>query len=101
MDEIRLRTSILLRMFIIAALTLILLIPASIVESLISERQLRRDSGIQEGGGQGGREQTVAGPILSLPFKKIVKDEKGKESSSTQILHLLPDSLLIDGALST
>jgi len=101
MDESRLRSSILLRMGIVAALTLILLIPAGIIESLISERQLRRDSVMQEVSDKWGKEQTVAGPILSIPFKKIIKDEKGKEITYTQILHVLPDSLLIDGALST
>lgn len=101
MDDSKLRTSMLLRMLLIAALTLVLLIPAVIIESLISERQLRRDSVVQEVSGKWGRQQTIAGPILSLPFKKIERDGKGGVSTYTEILHILPDSLLIDGVLST
>ena len=101
MDESRLRSSILLRMFIVAALTLILLIPAVIIESLIAERQQRRDSVMKEVSDKWGREQIIAGPIVSIPFKKTVKDEKGKESTYIETLHLLPDSLNIDNALST
>jgi inner membrane protein len=101
MEESKLQSSVMLRMVIIAALTLILLIPASIVESIISERQERRDSVIKEVSNKWGNQQIIAGPILSLPFKKLTVDQKGRVSTSTHTMRILPDSLLVDGDIST
>lgn len=101
MDESRLRTSILLRMVLIAFLTIILLVPALIVESLISERKERKDSVAQEVSSKWGNLQTIAGPFLSIPLKHTVKDSEGKISSFTNLLHILPDSLSAAGNIST
>lgn len=101
MEENRLRSSILLRMLLIAALTLILLIPAAIVESLINERKERKDSVVGEVSGKWGNLQTVAGPILTVPMRYTSKNAEGKIITNTSLLHILPDSLFIDGSIST
>ena len=44
MNESRLKSSVILRMLIVAALTLLLLVPAVFVHILVSERSERRDS---------------------------------------------------------
>jgi inner membrane protein len=77
MIESKLKSSIILRMFIVAALTLLLLIPAVFVQALISERSSRRDSATLEVSQSWGGAQTLIGPILSIPFKELSKDEKG------------------------
>jgi inner membrane protein len=87
-------------MFIIAALTLLLLIPAFFVESLISERTSRRDSATSEVSQRWGGVQTLIGPILSIPFKEYSKDEKGVVSFTVHTAHFLPSSLQIRGSLS-
>ncbi len=101
MDESRLRTSLLLRMVLIGGLTIILLIPAVIVESLITERKERKDSVVNEVSSKWGNHQTIAGPILSIPLKYTVKDAEGKISSFTNLLHILPDTLYSTGSIST
>jgi inner membrane protein len=101
MDESKLRSSLLLRMVLIGALTIILLVPAVIVESLIIERKERKNSVVNEVSGKWGNAQTIAGPILSIPLKHTVKDIEGKISTFTTLLHILPDSLTAAGNIST
>ena len=99
MNESKLRSSVILRMFIVAALTMLLLIPAMFVQSLISERSSRRDSATLEVSESWGGAQTLVGPVLSIPFKEFSKDEKGTVSYSIRYAHFLPNTLLIKGSL--
>lgn len=101
MNESRLRSSVLLRMVLTAILTLLLLIPTIIVESVIEERSSRRDSAIQEVSDKWGSPQTITGPILTIPVKHYGKDEKGNEITLIDHLHILPDSLIMTGRLTT
>ncbi|MCK9407580.1 MAG: cell envelope integrity protein CreD [Bacteriovoracaceae bacterium] len=101
MDESKLRSSLLLRMVLVGTLTIILLIPAFIVESLIIERKERKTSVVNEVSGKWGNTQTIAGPILSIPLKHTVKENDGKISTFTTLLHILPDSLAATGSIST
>lgn len=100
MNESRLKSSIILRMFIIAGLTLLLLIPALFVESLVSERSSRRDAATLEVSQSWGGVQTLIGPILSIPFKEFSKDEKGVVSFTVRYAHFLPSNLFIRGLLN-
>jgi len=100
MNESRLKSSIILRMFIIAGLTLLLLIPALFVESLISERSSRRDAATLEVSQSWGGVQTLIGPILSIPFKEFSRDEKGVVSFTIRYAHFLPSTLFIRGSLN-
>jgi len=100
MNESKLRSSVMLRMFIVAFLTLLLLIPALIVESLVSEREHRRNSAVTEVSQKWGTGQTVTGPILTLPFKKFLKVEKGRTISSTEFAHFLPEKLFVNAELN-
>jgi inner membrane protein len=55
---------------VIGLLALVLLVPASMVQGLIAERQARRNEavgGIAEGWG---KRQTVAGPYLAVPYER-------------------------------
>ena len=99
MNESKLKTSVILRMVIVAALTLLLLIPAVFVQSLISERSSRRASATLEVSQSWGGAQTLIGPILSIPFKEFSKDEKGAVLFSIRYAHFLPNNLLIKGSL--
>jgi len=101
MNDSKLKTSILLRMFLVATQTLLLLIPTAIVESLINERSQRRDSAISEVSEKWGAPQTITGPILTIPLKRTVQDDKGKETVLVDNLNILPDSLAIQGELTT
>ena len=99
MNEESLRKSIALRMLVIVVLALLLLIPIAMVRELISERAQRRESAIAEVTDKWAMSQTIVGPILTVPLKKTVTDEKGRESVAIDKLQILPDSLKIAGVL--
>ena len=96
MKSTNLKSSIGIRLAIIAFLTLILLIPAVMIQVLISERQDRRNEAAQEVFSKWGDTQTIAGPILSIPYKFPVKTEENKLIYTTNYAHLLPDDLTIN-----
>ncbi len=87
-------------MAIIAGLTLLLLIPTSYVESLISERNARRSDAAQEVSQRWGGTQTLTGPILTIPYTEYSKNDKGIPVSSTHYAHFLPASLGIRSQLN-
>ncbi|MFQ5637375.1 MAG: cell envelope integrity protein CreD [bacterium] len=93
------KTSVGMRLIIIAALTLVLLIPAVMIQTLIHERQQRRDSAIQEVSDKWGNTQTLSGPILSVPFKVHSKTDKGELITTVKYAHFLPEDLNISGSI--
>jgi inner membrane protein len=96
MKSTSLKSSIGIRLAIIAFLSLVLLIPAILIQVLISERQDRRNEAIHEVFSKWGDTQTVAGPILSVPYNLPIKTEEGDLVYSTNYAHLLPDNLTIN-----
>ena len=62
--------SLLLKTLIVGALALLLMIPVSMIQNLVAERQARANeaiAGIAEGWG---KRQTVAGPYLYVPYER-------------------------------
>ena len=101
MSESNLRSSILLRMSLVLVLTLLLLIPTFKIESLIEERAERRNAAIEEVNAKWANAQTVVGPILTIPMKRVVRDSDGKESIDIERVNLLPDTLVVMANLGT
>lgn len=79
----------------ILALVLVLLIPASMVKSLIRERDNRKCEVINEITQKWGQAQTITGPVLSIPYIQNVTVKNGKTSRVTKYLHMLPDTVNI------
>jgi inner membrane protein len=102
------RNSVGLRMIIIGVLSLVMLTPAVFVSELIDERQQRRDTVIAEVSEKWGAQQTISGPVLTVPYKALVQtqntDEKGVVRTATQQVtqyaHILPDTIDIRTALT-
>lgn len=84
----------------IGVLILVLLVPAAMVKSLIHEREDRKEGVINEIGEKWGREQTVTGPLISIPYLEHVKDGHGKIITITRYLHILPDTVDIDSRIT-
>ena len=80
-------------------LILVLLIPTSMVTSLIHERKSRKNSVIAEISHKWGKAQTIVGPVLSVPYLKFVEDKDGKTTQITEYLHVLPDSVDITSTI--
>ncbi len=91
-----------LKLIGVAILALILLIPASMVDSLIWERQNLRDAAISEISGKWGNAQRLAGPVIQVPFSETITTvlSDGKESQSTRrgAAYFLPETVEFKGA---
>ncbi len=78
--------SIMVKLFSIGFLILILLIPASWIESLIRERQGRAEEVIQEVSEKWSGDQTLSGPVLMIPFTKIEKIKRWNDGKQIEEL---------------
>lgn len=67
------RNSVTLRLVTMGILILLLLIPVNMVESLIREREYRKQDAVKEVSGKWGNEQIVAGPVLTVPYLEYNK----------------------------
>lgn len=93
------KQSISARLVIIGFLVLVLLIPSFMVQSLIHERQARRDGAVAEVNQKWGESQTITGPILSVPYKYYQKDASNRLVPTIGYAHFLPEKLQVNGEL--
>ena len=93
------KRSVTLKIASVGFLTLILLIPAGMIQSIIHERQSRHDSVVDEISQKWGEAQTVTGPFITVPVKTYFKDEKGRTKSNLVYIHILPENLNITGEI--
>lgn len=91
------KKSVTLKILSVGILVLVLLIPASLIRSLISEREYRRDSVVSEISQKWGNSQTVTGPFITVPYKSFFKDNNGKTQFNLNYLHILPEILNVSG----
>lgn len=90
-----------LKGIVIFFLMLALLIPTSMVESLIYEREGRQGEAINEVSSKWGLRQTISGPILALPYEQILRSTDGKETyKETKYAYFLPDALKVNGLVN-
>ena len=81
-----------LKLALIGFLTLLLLIPSSMILNLIREREQRRTETINEVTSVWGNAQTLAGPVLTIPYESASK-------TVTKYAHILPENLKIEGSV--
>ncbi|RZT93228.1 inner membrane protein [Ancylomarina subtilis] len=94
-----LKNSISLKLFVITILMLLLLIPASMIKSVIHERESLSNQAIIEVSNKWAGSQQINGPIVSIPLIYEYKDED-KTYETTKYIHILPEELNIDGNIS-
>jgi inner membrane protein len=97
----RLRASVTVKLLFIGFLVLLLLIPMSMIESVIYERNHLYLSAKQDIMNSWGREQTIGGPVLTLPFRVVYTDDKGIKRVRKSHAHFLPEHLSVRGQLDT
>ncbi|MDG1271348.1 MAG: cell envelope integrity protein CreD [Flavobacteriaceae bacterium] len=100
-----LKSNIYFKLGTIVVLTLLLLIPASMVRSLIREREWTQQDAIEEVSGKWALGQTVTGPYLSIPYDRYVKQFSEKDSTNIIVkirdyIHVLPEKLEINGSIN-
>ncbi len=82
-------------------LILLMMIPMIMISELVRERKLRQDEVREEVSSKWANSQTLSGPILIIPYKKIIpvnKDEKIEYT--TENLYILPEKLDIQGIVN-
>jgi inner membrane protein len=94
------RFSVLLKAAFIAGLVLVLLVPLFVVQAMVGERESRRAGVEAEIIQSRGGEQAVGGPVLTIPFVVRTEDAAGRVIESTDRIHVLPDSLVVDGTVN-
>ncbi|MEM6769842.1 MAG: cell envelope integrity protein CreD [Bacteroidota bacterium] len=94
------RRSITLKLIIIGFMILFLLIPTSMLDSLIYERQSLRDSAQREVASKWGMDQTVSGPVISVPYRYEVPTQDDKTTTRAGWAHFLPDQINVKGELT-
>ena len=96
------RNSLTFKLFTIGFLILILLIPISMIQSIINERKNLRDNATREISSKWGSDQAIGGPIISIPYREMVKNQDTKtEESVLRYAHFLPEKLAITGDIQT
>lgn len=101
MSKFSSRNSVGIKLLVIAGLSLLLLIPAFMVEDIVYERNFRKEAAQNEVSDKWGNSQTISGPILSVPFNKFVKNNNGNIVKITHYAHFLPDVLNIESDLKS
>lgn len=98
------KESVSIKLLSIGFLVLVLLIPSSWITGLMEERQVRAGQVMEEVAEKWSGSQTIAGPILVIPFKKIERTDWGKEGIQIREVveraYFLPEALRVDGAVN-
>jgi inner membrane protein len=96
--------SIMIKLLSIGFLVLILLIPSSWIQDLITERQFRADEAMNEVAAKWSGSQTISGPVLVIPYTKQEVIDRGKEGveiiEHTEKAFFLPENLDINGKIT-
>ena len=99
------KESVTVKLAFIGLLIIVLLIPSSMVDNLISERADRQQDVTKDISYNFSGNQQIKGPVLVIPYKAQVKDfdQGGKEETHGVIenLYILPDDLNIKAQLGT
>lgn len=93
------RTSPMLRLAIMGVILIALTVPLAMTSGVVAERTSRRNSVASEVSHDWGGAQSLAGPVLSVPYRYSWTDANGRKQSATRRHYVLPESLAIDGTL--
>src|SRR4029453_242453 len=96
-----LRTSVVVRLLVMGFLMLVLLVPLTMVQSVVTERAGRRNEVAEEISGTWGAAQTIAGPVLVVPYRWTTTDNNGKQTQSISRASFLPEALDVQGVADT
>ncbi|MCV9385938.1 cell envelope integrity protein CreD [Reichenbachiella ulvae] len=90
--------SIMLKLSIVGILILILLIPTTMIQSIIDEREQMNRMATEEVSSKWANEQLINGPILTIPLS-YERENKEEIEVWEEYLHILPESLNINGSV--
>ena len=79
-----LRESVMIKLFFIGFLTLVLLIPSSMISDLITERSERQGQVDEEISQSWAGEQLIQAPVLVIPYKKQITEKTADNKTITK-----------------
>jgi len=95
------RHSATLKILVITIMILLLLIPTSMIRSLVSERKERQKEAITEVSSKWGDEQVLTGPILTIPYHTYdVQNDGDKINIVSHNACFLPEELKVSGSIT-
>jgi inner membrane protein len=95
-----LKESVTVKLLFIGFLILILIIPSSMIGSLISERASRQDEMEKDITDKWSASQLIQGPVLVIPYMRQYK-EKDVTKQVTENLYVLPEALHIKAGVNS
>lgn len=103
--KMNLKNNIYFKVGTIVIITLLLLIPTSMIKGLIHEREATQNEAISEVSSKWAEQQTISGPFISIPYYRYVKDVSTKDSTEKMVqikeyIHVLPSQLNISGNIN-
>jgi inner membrane protein len=96
-----LRSSVVVRLLVMGLLMVLLLVPLTMVQSVVTERAGRRSEVAEEVSATWGAAQTIAGPVLVVPYRCTTTDANGKQTQTINRASFLPDVLDVQGVADT
>lgn len=96
----KLKSSANLKIILIALLIVLLMIPFTMINSLIKEREIRKNDAVNEISQKWGLTQTISGPILSVPYNAYVTENGIRRFPQKRMAHFLPEDLSINGDIN-
>ncbi len=84
---------------IVGMLILALMIPALFINELVKERSHRQQEVAREVSSKWASAQTLAGPVLVVPYREITTTTDNKTIMVKKLAYFLPDDLRINGVL--
>ncbi|CAD5106576.1 cell envelope integrity protein CreD [Zestomonas carbonaria] len=94
----------------IALLVVLLMIPLSMIDGLVSERQHLHDAVLDDIARSSSYSQQITGPLLVVPYRRTVREWKTHEKSGERFLeerevrsrlYFLPERFVLDGEVKT
>ncbi|HEY9114004.1 MAG TPA: cell envelope integrity protein CreD [Bacteroidales bacterium] len=96
----RTKKSLTTKGLIISALIFLLLIPTFFINNLVYERQSRQEEAFTEISSKWAQAQTIAGPIVTIPYFEFFRETNGTIQKTKKYIHILPEKLTITGKIT-
>lgn len=98
---VQFKNVIFLKLIAVGFLMFLFMIPTGMINGLINERASRSEQAINEVSSKWGNKQTIVGPILTVPYKKVVETEDKKIIETIKYIHFLPKTLSVNGDVNS
>ena len=90
-----------IKIILIALLIIVLIIPITMVQNMIMERNKTANDASAEVQQKWSKPQNITGPILVIPYKEYIEQENKMRQTDIRYLYILPEKLHISGNIET